>query len=131
MQCKQFGICRHVLLHLELHLAIAHPFECGLWLAVGQSMTVMDTRAISGSDEAARTLVEKFLHPRMTCEHVNSGGGACMSPRIRSLLPGRRFVGRALTARTLPGFTRRAIEALALTKPNDVLVIDAGGVSEL
>jgi regulator of RNase E activity RraA len=94
-------------------------------------MTVMNTTAISGSNEAARAMVEKYLHPRMTCEHVNSGGGVCMSPRIRSLLPGRRFVGRALTARTLPGFTRRAIQALALAKPNDVLVIDAGGLSEL
>jgi regulator of RNase E activity RraA len=91
----------------------------------------MDTTATSGSDMAALALIEKFLHPRFTSEHVNSGGGTCMSPRIRSLLPGRRFAGRALTARTLPGFTRRAIEALAQAKPGDVLVIDAGGASEL
>jgi len=74
---------------------------------------------------------ERFLHPRMTSEHVNSGGGLCMSPRIRSLLPGLRFAGWALTARTLAGFTGRAIEALSLAKPDDVLVIDAGGPSEL
>lgn len=90
----------------------------------------MDTIAV-GSNENALALLEKFLHPRITSEHVNSGGGICMSPRIKSLLPGRRFVGRALTARTLPGFTRRAIEALALAKPGDVLVIDASGASEL
>src|SRR4051794_39846254 len=96
-----------------------------------ERMALMNTTAVSGSEDGDRGLVEKFLHPRMTCEHVNSGGGTCMSPRIRSLLPGRRFVGRAFTARTLPGFTRRAIEALALAKPGDVLVVDAGGASEL
>jgi 4-hydroxy-4-methyl-2-oxoglutarate aldolase len=91
----------------------------------------MNVTAISDSDEAARALVEKFLHPRMTSEHVNSGGGTCMSSRVRSLLPGLRFAGRALTVRTLPGFTRRTIEALSLAKPDDVLVVDAGGPSEL
>ena len=91
----------------------------------------MDTIASSGNDEVARALVEKFLHPRMTSEHVNSGGGGCMSPRIQSLLPGRRFAGRALTVRTLPGFTRRTIEALSLARAGDVLVVDAGGRSEL
>ena len=73
-----------------------------------------DMTVTSASNEAGRALVAKFLHPRMTSEHVNSGGGACMSPRIRSLLPGLRFAGRALTVRTLPGFTRRTIEALSL-----------------
>ena len=91
----------------------------------------MDMTAVSGGNEAARVMVEKFLYPRMTSEHVNSGGGTCMSPRIRTLLPGRRFVGRALTVRTLPGFTRRTIEALSVAKPGDVLVVDAGGPSEL
>lgn len=92
----------------------------------------MDVTAISeGADEESRSVIEKFLHPRMTSEHVNSGGGICMSPRIQSLLPGQRFVGRALTVRTLPGFTRRPIEALSLAREDDVLVIDAGGLSEL
>lgn len=91
----------------------------------------MNMTTTSVGNEDALDRIDEFLHPRMTSEHVNSGGGTCMSPRIRSLLPGRRFVGRALTARTLPGFTRRAIEALALAKPGDVLVIDAGGASEL
>ena len=54
-----------------------------------------------------------------------------MSPRIQSLLPGLRFAGRALTVRTLPGFTRRTIEALSLASAGDVLVVDAGGPSEL
>lgn len=91
----------------------------------------MEKTAAPGSNEAVLALIDKFLHPRLTSEHVNSGGGICMSPRIKSLLPKRRFVGRAFTARTLPGFTRRAIEALALAKAGDVLVIDAGGSSEL
>jgi 4-hydroxy-4-methyl-2-oxoglutarate aldolase len=89
----------------------------------------MDMAAI-GSAEAAG-LIERFLHPRMTSEHVNSGGGACMSPRIQSMLPGLRFAGRALTVRTLPGFTRRPIEALSVAAPGHVLVVDAGGPSEV
>jgi 4-hydroxy-4-methyl-2-oxoglutarate aldolase len=97
----------------------------------GKEIGVTDVTATSGGNEAALSVLERYLHPRMTSEHVNSGGGICMSPRIRSLLPGRRFVGRAFTARTLPGFTRRAIEALALAKAGDVLVVDAGGTSEL
>jgi 4-hydroxy-4-methyl-2-oxoglutarate aldolase len=92
---------------------------------------MMDMTAISGSAEAARALIDKFLHPRMTSEHVNSGGGVCMSPRIQSLLPGLRFAGRALTVRTSPGFTRGPIEALSVAKADDVLVVDAGGLSEL
>ena len=36
----------------------------------------MDTTTISDSNEAARSLIEQFLHPRMTSEHVNSGGGS-------------------------------------------------------
>src|ERR1700727_660899 len=82
-------------------------------------------------NEAIRALLAKFLHLRMTSEHVNSGGGTCMSPRIQSCLPGLRCVGRALTVRTRPAFTRRAIEALSRAKEDDVLVIDAGGPSEL
>jgi regulator of RNase E activity RraA len=89
----------------------------------------MDMATI-GSAEAAG-LIERFLHPRMTSEHVNSGGGACMSPRIQSMLPGLRFAGRALTVRTLAGFTRRPIEALSVATPGQVLVIDAGGPSEV
>src|SRR6478672_2600249 len=97
----------------------------GRWLTTKAKRIYLDMTTISGSNEAARSLIEQFLHPRMTSEHVNSGGGFCMSPRIRSLLPGRRFAGRALTVRTLPGFTRRTIEALSLAKADDVLVVDA------
>lgn len=92
---------------------------------------MVDRAAISDGNDPVGGILEQFLYPRMTSEHVNSGGGVCMSPRIRSLIPGRRFAGRALTARTLPGFTRRAIEALSMAKADDVLVIDAGGASEL
>jgi 4-hydroxy-4-methyl-2-oxoglutarate aldolase len=91
----------------------------------------MAIKAFPGSADPTRALLAKFLHLRMTSEHVNSGGGSCMSPRIRSCLPGLRFVGRALTVRTLPGFTRGPIEALSRAKEDDVLVIDAGGPSEL
>jgi 4-hydroxy-4-methyl-2-oxoglutarate aldolase len=76
-------------------------------------------------------LIERFMHPRMSAEHVYSGGASVMSNRIQPMLEGRRFVGRALTVRTLPGFTRRSLEALSLAKAGDVLVIAAGGPSEL
>src|SRR5689334_15256804 len=113
-------------------MARGHRFgRCVCRHGEGKEIGVMDVTATSGGNEAALAVLERYLHPRMTSEHVNSGGGICMSPRIRSLLPGRRFVGRAFTARTLPGFTRRAIEALALAKAGDVLVVDAGGASEL
>lgn len=86
----------------------------------------------AGAGSAAhRELISKFLHPRMTAEHVYSGGGICMSTSIRSLIPGQRFAGRALTVRTLAGFTRRPLEALAMAGAGDVLVIAAGGPSEL
>lgn len=54
-----------------------------------------------------------------------------MHSSIRSMIPGLRFAGRALTVRTLAGFTRRSIEALSLAKKGDVLVIAAGGASEV
>lgn len=91
----------------------------------------MNKTPVAGSTESDRDLIEKFLNPRMTSEHVYSGGGVCVSRRIQSMLPGLRFAGRALTVRTLAGFTRRPIEALSLAKADDVLVIDAGGPSEL
>ena len=80
---------------------------------------------------AQSELVAKFLHPRMMAEHIYSGGGLCMHSSIRSMIPGLRFAGRALTVRTLAGFTRRTIEALSRAGKGDVLVIAAGGVAEV
>jgi 4-hydroxy-4-methyl-2-oxoglutarate aldolase len=92
-------------------------------------MTTENTNsaAITNPDE----LVEKFRDPRMTTEHIYSGGGTCLSTKIRSMIPGLRFAGRALTVRTLPGFTRNPIKALAQLKKGDVLVIQAGGDAEI
>jgi len=78
-----------------------------------------------------RKLIEQFLLPRISTEHIFSGGGMCLSSRIQSMLPGMRFAGRALTVRTLPGFTRRTLEALSQAKEGDVLIVAAGGHSEL
>ncbi len=74
-------------------------------------------------------LLEGFRSPEITAEHIFSGGGLCMSGSIRSLVPGCRFAGRAFTVRTAPGWSRRPLEALALARRDDVLVIDAGGDS--
>jgi regulator of RNase E activity RraA len=84
----------------------------------------------TGSLDAAE-LVAKFIDPRMTTEHIYSGGGTCLSTAIRSMIPGLRFAGRALTVRTVPGFTRSPIQALAQAKKGDVLVIQAGGDAEI
>jgi 4-hydroxy-4-methyl-2-oxoglutarate aldolase len=81
------------------------------------------------ADPAA--LVAGFLHPRMLVEHVFSAGGRCLTTAIRTMLPGGRFAGRALTVRTEPGYTRRPIEALDRAQRGDVLVMAAGGDSEL
>lgn len=83
------------------------------------------------TEAAAQALVEKFLHPRLTAEHIFSGGGTCLTTDIQPMMPGKRFAGRALTVRTLAGFTRKSIEALAKARKGDVLVIAAGGKSEL
>ncbi|MGE0798548.1 MAG: RraA family protein [Lautropia sp.] len=80
---------------------------------------------------ADQALIDRLRTPRMTSEHVYSGGGGVMATRIRSMLPGARIIGRALTVRTLPGFTRKTLEALSLAKAGDVLVVAAGGPSEM
>jgi 4-hydroxy-4-methyl-2-oxoglutarate aldolase len=87
--------------------------------------------ATAEEDAVAAALVSRYLDPRMTTEHVYSGGGACVHSSIRPLIAGLRFAGRALTVRTQAGFTRRPLEALAIAKPGDVLVINAGGDSEV
>src|SRR6185437_12855023 len=129
MQCKKFGICRYVILSLVSGRQQPKGSIGTRWARRARIELMNDPNHTT--EQLIHAHFERFLHPRMTSEHVNSGGGLCMSPRIRSLLPGLRFAGWALTARTLAGFTGRAIEALSLAKPDDVLVIDAGGPSEL
>jgi regulator of RNase E activity RraA len=90
------------------------------------------TQKTTGAGSAQHAeLIAKFLQPRVTTEHIYSGGGTCMSIAIQSLIPGLRFAGRALTVRTLAGFTRSTIKALAEAGPGDVLVVQAGGVAEV
>jgi len=50
-------------------------------------------------------------------------------PGLRSLTPGSKLVGPALTVRTYPGDWAKPVEAIDKAKPGDVLVIDAGGVA--
>ena len=76
-------------------------------------------------------LLAKFLHPRMIAEHVFSGGGTCMHSSIKSMIPGLRCAGRALTVKTAPGYNRRCLEALARADKGDVIVISAGGPAEV
>lgn len=91
-----------------------------------------NTTPTQGAGTAAHSdLIAKFMHPRMTTEHIYSAGGTCVHSSIRSLIPGLRFAGRALTVRTLAGFTRNPIKALAMAGKGDVLVIQAGGPAEV
>jgi len=49
-------------------------------------------------------------------------------PGMRSLAPGTKMVGPALTVRTAPGDWAKPVQAIDMADPGDVLVIDAGGV---
>lgn len=55
------------------------------------------------------------------------GRGAAMNSRIKSLAPGMKIVGPAFTVRLPPPDNLMIHKALAMIKPGDVLVIDAGG----
>jgi 4-hydroxy-4-methyl-2-oxoglutarate aldolase len=92
-----------------------------------------ENKSAAGPEERAelRQLLEGYLAEGITAEHVFSGGGLCMSRAVQPLVPGGRFAGWALTVRTAPGWLRRPLEALARAGRDDVLVIDAGGDSEL
>ncbi len=50
-----------------------------------------------------------------------------VSSRIRSVWPGARLSGSALTVTTRPGDNRALHQALAVARPGDVLVVDGGG----
>jgi 3-hexulose-6-phosphate synthase/6-phospho-3-hexuloisomerase len=49
-------------------------------------------------------------------------------PGMRSLVPGSKMVGPALTVRTAPGDWAKPVEAIDKAAPGDVVVIDAGGI---
>ncbi len=49
---------------------------------------------------------------------------------IRSIVPGLKIVGRAITVRVYPGDWAKAIEAITAARKGDVIVIDAGGSKE-
>ena len=49
-------------------------------------------------------------------------------PGIRTINPGLKLVGKAVTARTYPGDWSKPVQAIDVAEPGDVLVIDVGGV---
>jgi regulator of RNase E activity RraA len=55
------------------------------------------------------------------------GRGAAMNSRVQSLSPGMKIVGPAFTVQVPPTDNLMIHKALAMIKPGDVLVIDAGG----
>ncbi len=52
-----------------------------------------------------------------------------VAPGIRSLTPGLRCFGKAVTVRTAPGDWAKPVEAIDVAGPGHVLVIDVGGVT--
>lgn len=59
------------------------------------------------------------------------GGHGSAHYEIKPLEPSFRFVGSALTVLTRPGDALFVQKAIDLTRPGDVIVIDAGGVKEV
>ena len=57
-------------------------------------------------------------------------GAGAMHSRIRSLVPGKQLVGKALTVHVAPGDNLAIHAALAHAKPGDVLVVDGEGFTE-
>lgn len=53
-----------------------------------------------------------------------------MHSAIKPIDRDRKLVGRALTVRLLPGDLQDPLAALAIAKPGDVVVVDAGGETE-
>lgn len=57
--------------------------------------------------------------------------GACaMHSRIRSLVPGKQLIGKALPVSVAPGDNLAIHAALARAQPGDVLVVDGGSYTE-
>lgn len=49
---------------------------------------------------------------------------------VQSMCPGRKAVGKAVTVRTAPGDWAKPVEAIDVAGPENVIVIDSGGVGK-
>ena len=75
------------------------------------------------SAETVRETLEKVSTPNISDGNHRLPGIV----GLRSVWPGARLVGTALTVRTAPGDWAKPVEAIDRAEPGQVLVIDAGG----
>jgi 3-hexulose-6-phosphate synthase/6-phospho-3-hexuloisomerase len=75
------------------------------------------------SEDAMRRLLLEVSTPNLSdaLHRAPCWGG------LRSLSPGTRIAGPAVTVKTMPGDWAKPVEAIDLCAPGDVLVIDSGG----
>lgn len=59
--------------------------------------------------------------------HESAGRTGAVDPAIKPIVVGSSVVGRAFTARCLPGDNLAIHQAVAAAAPDDVLVVDVGG----
>jgi 3-hexulose-6-phosphate synthase/6-phospho-3-hexuloisomerase len=98
------------------------------------------TRVIKGAMET-RTAEATELYRRVGDENVReilekvstaniSDGRHRMAAisGLKSLVPGSKAVGRAVTVRTFPGDWAKSVEAIDEASEGDIIVVDAGGV---
>lgn len=93
-------------------------------------------RAITTGEKIPTTLyrrvgLEKVREVLLQVSSANASDGGHRLPPIqglRSLAPGLKLVGPAVTVRTYPGDWAKPVEAIDEAAPGDVIVIDAGGV---
>ncbi|MFO7900890.1 MAG: 3-hexulose-6-phosphate synthase [Planctomycetota bacterium] len=78
----------------------------------------------AASDDQIRAVFE-----RASTANISDGNhrSPCLEG-IRSIVPGAKMVGRAVTVRTYPGDWAKPVEAIDAAEPGSVIVIAAGGV---
>ncbi|MFW6158362.1 MAG: 3-hexulose-6-phosphate synthase, partial [Planctomycetota bacterium] len=78
----------------------------------------------AASDDQIRAVFE-----RASTANISDGNHRSPSLEgIRSIVPGAKMVGRAVTVRTYPGDWAKPVEAIDAAEPGSVIVIAAGGV---
>ena len=76
------------------------------------------------SESDVRKAFEKVSTPNISDAMHRKGAMHGIIPRIN---PGRKIIGRAITAKTMDGDWAKPVEAIERAQKGDVIVIDAGG----
>ncbi len=99
--------------------------------ATEEILEAMRSRARVPSELYKRTTAERVKDILMKVSTANVSDGAHRAPcieGIRSLVPGLKLVGPAVTVRTYPGDWSKPVQAIDVAAPGDVIAIDAGGL---